>query len=160
MTGAIIPGKNGRIFAFVFVPAMLVLGGVLGFVFAVHTDHQPVSADLWKQLLTIAAITALPLVVIGMRAPAYHSHLWRWITAIAVIVAFLIVMTVIGICLYEIATARPATAPGSTPAAAPENVNGTRLRIACAGTGVILAALACGVVLEFFKADQPAIATR
>ncbi len=149
--GPDIPGEPGRTFAHWFAPLMLILGGVLGWLFAYTVDHQPVNSDLWKWLLATSGLTALPLVGVAMRAPAYQSAHWRWDTAIAVIAAFLIVIAVIGICLHEIAAAPPDTASPGAPAPKPENVNFWRLHIASAGTGLILAALACGVVLDFFK---------
>jgi hypothetical protein len=60
-----------------------------------------------------------------------------------VVVAFVIVAVTLGICIHEIASYTPSMkAPPDPPI--------VTLGIACCGCGVILAALACVAVTDFF----------
>jgi hypothetical protein len=108
-------------------------------------SRRPIDRQrLWSQLLTIVGLSALPIVVVAMRVPAYATAEWRTISAVAVFAAFVIVLTVVGISIHQIAQVVPQNQASPQPSDA-------ALYVACIGTGLILAAVACGVVIAFFE---------
>ncbi len=94
--------------------------------------------------MTIDGLSALPHVVVAMRAPSYATEGWREVSTAAIVFAFLLVLAIVGVCMHELARVVPA---GGSPD--PPGVVG--LFVTCVGTGVILAAVACGVVIAFFQ---------
>jgi hypothetical protein len=114
------------------------MGIVGGAALAWSVKDQAIDSDFWKQILTVVGLSALPIVVVAMRVPAYATAKWRRLSAIAVLLAFALVLVVVGISMYEIA--RVASQPGDAS-----------LFVACIGTGLILAAVAAGVVVAFFE---------
>jgi len=137
------PGRQGKRFARVFVPFMGALGLVGGLALAVSLDGDTIDRGFWTQLLTITGVSALPLVGIAVRAPAYGTAHWRWPATAATIFAFVVVLAVIGTCLHQIATVAP---EGQTP----KEPDLALLVVACGGAGMVLAAVACGAVADFF----------
>ena len=142
-------GAHGRFFATRFVPLMLALGIGGGLFLAGELAGRRVSSDFWKTVLTLAGVSVLPLVVLGMRAPTFATTRWREWSTVGVIAGFVVAMLVAGTCLYEIARVVP---EGAQPPVA----DGLRVRVACGGLGAIIAAIACGVVTDFFT-DRPSM---
>jgi asparagine N-glycosylation enzyme membrane subunit Stt3 len=138
------PGPHGKWFARVYVPVLALAGGVGGWILADSIDHQSVASDFWSQILTIVGLSALPIVVVAMRVPAYATPRWRAIAAVAVLAAFAIVLVVFAIAMHQVAQVVPEGEPPPQPSDA-------SLYVACIGTGLILAAVACGVVIAFFE---------
>jgi hypothetical protein len=79
-----------------------------------------------------------------MRPSSYATGGWRQVSTAAIMPAFLVVLAIVGVCTHELARVVP---EGWSPE--PPAVVG--LFVTCIGTGVILAAVACGVVIALFK---------
>jgi hypothetical protein len=79
-----------------------------------------------------------------MRAPSYATEGWRQISTAAIVLAFFVVLAIVGSCMHELARVVPA---GQTP----DPPSAVALFTTCIGTGIILAAVACGVVIAFFQ---------
>jgi hypothetical protein len=132
-------------FSRVYAPSLLVFGAFLGVVLGWTLKGHTVTSDFWKQLGTIAGVATVPVVVLGMRGPAFAAgREWQLESAVGVVAGFSVVTGTLGICLFETAQYTVKDATPATPSTA-------LLLIACAGTGITLAALALGVVLSFFQ---------
>ena len=137
-------GPHGRFFATRFVPAMLAIGGGAGVILALSLRGEPIASAFWSQAMTIVGLSALPLVVVAMRAPSYATEGWRQLSTAAIVLAFLVVLAIVGACMHELARVVPEGRPPEPPAVG-------ALLVTCVGIGVILAAVACGVVIAFFQ---------
>jgi len=137
------PGPQAHNFLF-FVGAMLLIGAIGGIVLASSVHGQKLDTGFWSQIITVTGVSALPLVAIAIRAPASALARWRTSSAIAVGVSFVLVLAIVGVCLDEIAPYIGKDAEPSTP-------SDGHVYFACTGMGVVLAAVASGVVADFFK---------
>jgi len=137
-------GPHGRFFATKFVPVMLAIGVGAGVSLGLSLRGEPVASAFWSQVMTIVGLSALPLVVVAMRAPSYATERWRQVSTAAIVLAFLVVLAIVGVCMHELARVVP-------DGRAPEPPGVVGLFVTCIGTGVILAAVACGVVIAFFQ---------
>jgi hypothetical protein len=113
-------------------------------------DRTTIPTDYWKTVLTIAGVSALPIVamaVLVVRASMQSlSPLGPWGVAIVIggMVAFAATMSVILICLFQIVAAADTPVNpmmNSTPAAPDRWV----IWVATVGTGITLAGAAVGV---------------
>jgi hypothetical protein len=138
---------HGQFFARVYAPALLLAGAGIGAVLANSVDNQALSQDFWKETLKIVSLSAIPLAVLAMRAPFAAGGQWRRNSAIAVITAFAVVVSVVGVCLNQIAPFQSRDATPATPA-------DWKVWAVCIGTGLTVAALALGVVLAFFVKEK------
>jgi hypothetical protein len=138
------PGSHGAWFAVIYVPVLAAMGALGGWLLADSVKDQAIASDFWKQILTTVGLSALPIVVVAMRVPAYATAKWRALSAIAVLLAFALVLIVFAISMHEIARVVP---EGESPPQ-PDDAS---LFAACIGTGLILTAVVTGVVVAFFE---------
>ena len=138
------PGPHGKWFAVFYAPALAMAGAAGGWLLANSVDDQSVASDFWSQILTIVGLSALPIVVVAIRVPAYATPRWRAIATVAVFAAFVIVLIVFAISMHQLAQVVP-------EGQAPPQPSDASLYGACIGTGLILAAVALGVVIAFFE---------
>jgi hypothetical protein len=119
-------------------------GATGGAALAYSINDQSVASDFWSQILTVVGLSALPIVVVAMRIPAYAAEEWRPIATVAVFAAFVIVLVVFAVSMHQLAQVVP-------EGEAPPQPSDVSLYVACIGTGLILAAVACSVVISFFE---------
>jgi hypothetical protein len=79
-----VPGPHGRWFGLLCVPALGLVGAIGCWILAASADDQPIASDFWSQILTVVGLSALPIVVVAMRVPAYATPKWRAIAAVSV----------------------------------------------------------------------------
>jgi len=84
-----------------------------------------------------------------VRVPAYATAGWRKASAIAVLVAFALVLVVVGISMHEIARVVPEGM--SQDGNSQQQPSDFVLYVGCIGTGLVLASVAAGVVVAFFE---------
>jgi hypothetical protein len=143
-TMPVVQGPEGRGFA-VYACGLAVVGAGGGLWLASMLHGKELDSDFWKQILTITGVSALPLIAVAIRTPASAFRNWRTVSALTVFGGFLAVLMIVGICLYEMA---PFLADKQHPTVA----SGGALYAACIGVGLVLAAVAAGVVGDFFMA--------
>jgi MFS-type transporter involved in bile tolerance (Atg22 family) len=143
-----------RVVLGLFAPIALAVGGIAGGILAGALDGKTLTSDYWDKLLTITGVSALPLVavavlVIRARLTERRTNpvaFWGGSILLGGMVAFIVVLVVIMICLYEMVTTPEAgKVAGSLP-----------LWVATLGAGLTLGAVAASVAAAALdKIDDP-----
>jgi hypothetical protein len=126
---------------------VVVVGLVGGIALATNLDQtQVVQQSYWSELLKVAGVSALPLVAVAVRLPrASKKTNWEKPARILVFIAFPVALLTIGICLYEVATTdKNGVDPGDF-----------LVWVSAIGTGLILAAVAIGVMADVLDKIDP-----
>jgi hypothetical protein len=146
-----------RVVLGLFAPIALAIGGIAGGILAGKLDGKTLTSVYWDKLLTITGVSALPLVAVAVlviRARLNERRtnpvaFWGGSILLGGLIAFMVVLVVIMICLYEMVT---------TPEAG-KVAGGFSLWVATLGAGLSLGAVAASVAaaaLDKIDDDPPA----
>jgi hypothetical protein len=125
-----------------FAFAALIVGVLFGTLLANSLDQKVLPPGYWDTLMTVTGVSALPLVATAVLVIRSHHNLntqpvGRWGATLLVggMIAFIVALTVIGVCVYQTVITPDA---GKVP-------DKLALWVATLGAGLTLGAVAAGV---------------